>query len=106
MAKIYDISAKLTNELPVLKITDDIIVTINNRKSTILNIQAMMQESERQAEPDSEIKQMNKILQMIVGAEKADMIERLDLPVNEYKTVYEAVMKIAQGVDPDEPFQD
>ena len=31
----------ITNELPVVKITDDIVVTVNNRKSTILNIQAM-----------------------------------------------------------------
>ena len=32
MAKIYDISARITNELPTMKISDDLIVTVNNRK--------------------------------------------------------------------------
>lgn len=41
MANMIDISKMITNELPVVKITDDIVVTVNNRKSTILNIQAM-----------------------------------------------------------------
>ena len=46
MGKIYDISMKITNELPTLKITDDLIVTINNKAKTVLNVQAMIQENE------------------------------------------------------------
>ena len=32
MAKFYDISAKITNELPTLKITDELVVTVNKRQ--------------------------------------------------------------------------
>ena len=108
--KFYDISTKITNELPTLKITDDIIVTINNRKSTILNIQAMALEAERKAkanpdeiEENAEFKQMQKALAMLIGENAANKIDELDLPVDEYTKMYEAIMKIAQGQDPDTP---
>lgn len=108
--KFYDISAKITNELPTLKITDDIIVTINNRKSTILNIQAMALEAERKAksnpseiEANAEFKQMQKALAMLIGESASNKIDELDLPVNEYTTMYEAIMRISQGQDPDTP---
>ena len=44
--KVIDISMKITNQLPMIRITEDLVVTVNNRKSTILNIQAMAQEAE------------------------------------------------------------
>lgn len=110
MTKLYDISAKITNELPTIKITDEIIVTVNNRKSTILNLQAMIAQSERNAkehpeetEGDNELIIMNKALSMMIGEKKTDEINALDLPINEYKTVYEAVLKVAQGIDIDTP---
>lgn len=110
MAKMYDISMMVTNELPIIKITDDIVVTVNNRKSTILNIQAMALEAERKAnnEPDSiednaEFKQMQKALAMLVGQDNAEKIDALDLPIDEYKKVYESIMKVAQGMEPETP---
>ena len=39
--KVIDISMKITNQLPMIRITDDLVVTVNNRKNTILNVQAM-----------------------------------------------------------------
>ena len=44
MAKVVDITSKITNDLPIVKITDDIVVTINNRKSNVLNVMAMANE--------------------------------------------------------------
>ena len=35
MSNIIDISSRITNQLPMVKITDDIIVTVNNRKNTV-----------------------------------------------------------------------
>ena len=49
MSKIYDISMYITNELPRLCIADGLIVTVNNRKSTILLVQAMINETDRKA---------------------------------------------------------
>lgn len=110
MAKIIDISSKITNELPMVKITDDVIVTVNNRKQTILNVQAMMREFERKAEQAEangedygEIAFINKALQMLVGESKAAEIEELDLPLPEYKLVYNTIMETVTGEVEDTP---
>lgn len=43
---MIDISKKITNELPVIKISENLIVSVNNRKSNVLTVQAMIAESE------------------------------------------------------------
>ena len=105
MAKLYDISAKIKNELHTMKITDEIIVTINNRKNNILNIQAMIKETEKKAkeseEEINEMDMMNKALILLIGETNTEYINELNLPINEYKYVYSSIMKLAQGVDPD-----
>ena len=95
MAQIYDISMKITNELPRLAITQDITVTINNRKSTILNIQAMVKEAENKATDEMDF--MNKALGMLIGEKNAKEIDAMDLPLPEYKEVYQTIMNIATG---------
>lgn len=101
MAKYYDITAKITNELPTVKITDDLICTVNNRKSVILNIQAMAAEKERKSketDDDSNSYQMiEKALEMLIGKKNAEALEKMDLPLTEYMAVYEAIMAAAQG---------
>lgn len=107
-AKIYDISSYITNELPKMMISDDIVVTINNRKSVILNVQAMIMEFEKKASKqnvdpaEADIKMMEKTLQMLIGESNAKKIEELDLPLPEYKKIFETIMAAAQGIDPDE----
>lgn len=111
MAKIYDISAKITNEAPVLRITDEIICTVNNRKQTMLNVRAYASEVERkQKELETEGREeeaeslqnefINMALKMLVGEKNATAIEELDLPLPEYQAVYHAVMAVASGKDP------
>lgn len=104
MAKVIDISSRITNELPMVKITDDIIVTVNNRKQTVLNIQAMQREYEKKVleaeengEDYNEISFINKALQMLVGESKAAAIEELNLPLPEYKLVYNTIMETVTG---------
>lgn len=103
MAKYYDITSKITNELPTVKITDDIICTVNNRKSVILNVQAMMAESERKANENNTDDEVNsyqmieKALEMIIGKKSAKALEDMDLPLTEYMAVYKAIMAAAQG---------
>jgi len=107
MGKIYDISMKITNELPTLKITDDLIVTINNKAKTVLNVQAMIQENEikNESERDSEYDLMNKALKLIVGQKKQKEIEALDLPLPEYKVVFDTIMEITLGTYGETPMQ-
>lgn len=101
MGKIIDISNRITNQEPVVKITEDIIVTVNNRKQTVLNIQAMAREFERKTEDSeeeySEIEFINKAMQMLVGATNAEKIEELNLPLPEYKFVYNTIMEAVNG---------
>ena len=73
---------KITNQLPMIRITEDLVVTVNNRKSTILNIQAMAQEAENKENKD-DMAFMIKGLEMLVGKDASDKIEALDLPIPE-----------------------
>ena len=109
MGKFYDISAKITNELPTIKITNDLICTINNRKNTLLNVVAMMEEKDRKNgeqeggnETEQEFERMQKALSMLIGKKNADVIEEMDLPINEYTELFRVIMAMARGVDPEE----
>lgn len=101
MSRMIDIRSKITNQLPVIQITDEIVVTVNNRKSNILKVQAFVKEQEKQAKKNSnefdEVKFMNDVLTMLIGEKNAKAIEDLDLPLPDYKTVYEEIMKAATG---------
>lgn len=94
--RVIDISMKITNQLPMIRITEDITVTVNNRKSTILNIQAMAQEAESKENKD-DMAFMIKGLEMLVGKDASNKIEALDLPIPEYKEMYNAIMQVAMG---------
>lgn len=94
--KVIDISMKITNQLPMIRITEDLVVTVNNRKSTILNIQAMAQEAESKENKD-DMAFMIKGLEMLVGKDASDKIEALDLPIPEYKEMYNIIMQVAMG---------
>lgn len=101
MAKMIDISAKISNQLPVIKITDDIVVTVNNRKSNILKMQAFVKEHEKKSKNNNgefdEMAFMVAVLKMLVGDKNAEAIEGLDLPLPDYKVIYEAIMTAATG---------
>lgn len=94
---VYDISARITNALPSLKVTEDLVVTINNRHKNIMAIRALEEENERKNEEDkaSEFEIIRKSLELLVGHNKAKIIEELDLPFNEYKELRTAIMEIA-----------
>ena len=94
--KVIDISMKITNQLPMIRITEDLVVTVNNRKSTILNIQAMAQEAENKENKD-DMAFMIKGLEMLVGKDASDKIEALDLPIPEYKEMYNTIRQVAMG---------
>lgn len=106
MGNIIDISKKITNELPMIRISDTQIYSVNNRKNTILNLQAMIQEAERKAEKAgetvNEMALMNKAMEMLIGAKAAEEIEKMDLPLPEYKMIYHAIMAAATGSDMEE----
>ena len=89
--KLIDISMKITNSLPVLKITDEL------RKSVVLNIQAMAKQVEDEKNEKTQLEFMNKALNMLIGEKNTQAIEDIDLPMPEYRLVYETIMNIAAG---------
>lgn len=101
MAQIIDITGRITNELPMVRITDSLAVTVNNRKNTVMNIQAMIEQEQRKVEKGGktfdELKMMRKVMDMLVGEKAANEVEALDLPFPEYKLVYQAIMAAATG---------
>ncbi|MCM1468487.1 MAG: hypothetical protein NC086_10080 [Alistipes sp.] len=109
MGQLIDISAKITNELPCIRITPEMVVTVNNRKSTVLSIQAMVQESERKTKQGKETSDeafMKKTLEMLIGKKNADAIEEMDLPLPEYKEMYQTIMDVATGTYGETPSQE
>lgn len=96
MAQIIDISKKITNELPVVKITEELVVTVNNRKSVVLNIQAMIEETQRTGK-EEDIALMVKAMEMLIGKKHTDEIEKMDLPLTEYTMIFETIMDVATG---------
>lgn len=96
----YDISAQITNQLPTLKITDDIIVTVDNRHKNVLCIQGLALESEGKI---TENELMDKSIAMLIGEKHAKAIEELNLPLPEYKLVYQTLLKVALGNFKDTP---
>lgn len=101
MSRMIDIRSKITNQLPVIQITDEIVVTVNNRKSNILKMQAFIKEQEKQAQKNDgkfdEIKFMNDVLGMLIGEKNVEAIEALDLPLPDYRIVYEEILDAGIG---------
>ena len=98
--KVIDISMKISNQLPMVRITEDLVVTVNNRKNTILNVQAMANEAERKEsgdDSDGGIGFIVKALEMLIGKDASDKIENMDLPLPEYKEMYHTIMNVATG---------
>lgn len=93
--QLIDISMKITNTLPVLKITDELTVTINNRKSVVLNLQAMAKQLEEERDEQTQLVFMNKALNMLIGEKNTHAVEDMDLPMPEYRIIYETILSIA-----------
>ena len=97
---MIDISAKITNKLPAVKISDDLIITVNNRKSNMLAVRAMVTESQKVEENGGEadeLKLMDSVLRTLTNAKTVDEINKLDLPLPEYKLVFNAVNAACSG---------
>lgn len=98
---MFDISHRITNKLPVLRITEDFVCTVDNRKSNVLNVQAMVRQMEKKNEEEGEEEDkfavMQKSLEMLIGAKDTKRIEEMDLPITEYTDIFRAVMAASQG---------
>lgn len=106
MGQMIDISAKITNQLPVIKITDDIVVTVNNRHKTVLNVQAMIQETERKVTKGEEVKEddfMADVMKILIGEKNTNAILEMNLPLPEHRLIYDTILNVATGSNGETP---
>ncbi len=86
MAKVIDITGKLTNEKPRVRISEDFEFEVNTSKNAVIKMQMLANENL----PDIEL--MDEGLKILMGDEAYSRLEAMDLTVDGYKTVYTAVM--------------
>lgn len=92
MAKTIDISAKLTNERPKLKVAEDKIYEIDDRKNTILKLNQKMKGANIE-----DIAFIDEIVKMTLGAEAAKEIDKMDLSMSAYQNIMIAIMAAVMG---------
>ena len=94
MSKIYDISAKLTNERPKLKLAEDKIYEIDNRKNTILKMQQKLQEADI-----DDLAFLDEVIEMLLGEEAAKELSEMDLSIANYQTIFITIMAAIQEIE-------
>lgn len=91
MAKTIDITSKLTNDRPVLKLGEGKEYPIDNRKNTVLTIQTKMDEGDS---PD-----LDEVLELALGKEAVKEINESDISFADYQIIFIATLAGALGED-------
>ncbi|OME86530.1 MULTISPECIES: hypothetical protein [Paenibacillus] len=93
MAKIIDITSKLTNERPKLKLGEGKEYEIDNRKNTVLAIQAKIDKGAEGSE------YLDEVLEMALGKSAVKEINESDISFADYQIIFVAVLAGALGED-------
>lgn len=83
--KTIDISSKLTNERPRLKLAEGLEFEIDNSKNTVLKVQQKMVNS-----TDGEV--IDTAIEALLGKDAVKKIDKMNLSVESYKTIFIALM--------------
>lgn len=89
MAKIIDITEKLSLEKPQIKIGND-IMTVNDEAMTMLEIMPLL-------DGEMNIETINKICKAIFSDEDFEKIKALKLGLKDFKTLFEIAMSLVSG---------
>lgn len=94
MSKIIDISAKLTNERPKLKLAEGKVYEIDDRKNNIILLnQKMMNENL------NDLNVIDDMINIVLGEDAAKEINDMNLPVVAYQSIMIAIMAAITGED-------
>lgn len=96
MSKVIDISGKLTNERPKLKLGEGKEFEIDDRKNTILMMNQKLSESDL-----DDLNQIDEVLEIVLGKEAVEEINKMNLSFANYQTIFIATMAGAMGEDYD-----
>lgn len=89
MAKIIDITEKLSLEKPQIKIRD-VILTVNDEAMTMLEIMPLL-------DGKMDVESINRICKTIFSEEDFEKIKALKLNVKDFKTLFEITMSLVSG---------
>lgn len=95
MAKVYNIMDKLVNIKPVIKIDEDHEYKINNSKNNAIYIQSLVNKDRKdkaEGKEVNDIKTLENIIKASLGKDAFDYIESLDLSMEGYSTIVNAIM--------------
>lgn len=94
MSKVYDISAKLTNERPKIKLAEDKIYEVDNRKNTILKMQQMLQKADI-----DDLDFLDEAIGLLLGEKAAEEIGGMDLSIKNYQVIFITIVAAIQEVE-------
>lgn len=94
MSKTIDISAKLTNERPKLKLADDKIYEIDNRKNTIIQMEQKVQNADI-----NDLVFLDEAIRILLGEKAAKEIEEMDLSITNYQRIFIAIFAAIQEIE-------
>ena len=89
MAKVYDLTGKISNEKPIIKIGDKEF-NVNDNHKTVILVQAEL-------EKKTETEAFNFVFEKLLGEDAAKEIDEMDLSFGNVKTLFLAVMAAASG---------
>lgn len=87
MAMVYDISSRLTNEKPTIKVAEGHIYEVNNSKNQAIFIKTL---TEDKSLTESEL--MDKIIEAGLGKDALDYINIQGFSMAEYSVIMNAIM--------------
>jgi hypothetical protein len=87
MAKVYDITSKLTNEKPVIKIDEGHQYEVDTTKNTALKLQLAYKD-----ETLNDIEKLDRVVELALGKDALKYLNSLNLPLAAYTTVTTAIM--------------
>lgn len=96
MAKHIDLTSKFDNEKPTIKI-GDLEFEVNDEKTNVLMVQELMAENS-----ENEYEMMDKAIKQLVGKKAFEKIEKMNLRMVEYKTLFIGIMAVIN----DETFEE
>ena len=89
MGKTIDLSQKLDNSRPLIKIAEGKIYEVDNRKNTILRLDQKMG-----AAGQGDVEAINDIITTLLGEKAAQEIEEMDLSIPSYNNIIIAIMAL------------
>lgn len=93
-SKVYDISKKITNERPVLRLAEDKVYEIDDSKNTMLLLNQKIKNEDME-----DLSVLDEIEKVVLGEEAVKEIDEMKLSTESHQNIVIAIMAAATGED-------